>query len=466
VVVVPPQPTITRFDGQLGGTPASPVLTLTWATENADHCQLTGTSELLDTQGTRPLPNPVDTGPILPAYTLTAYGAPGLPAATAVFDTPPRITRFTGTAVVNGAGMQLQLSWDTSLAESCTITGVPGALPASGTATVTPTVQAPLLGEYTLTATARGKSDTSTLSLQWGTQPVAQTQIPGYVATGMVATPDGTRLLVAASSSPGSVGAGQETVMLFSVTTLQPLAPPGVPVASGQGPIAIDPAGTRVFIASGATLAAFDAQTFEPLPGSPVALPIQGASVCVGMAVSATGDRVFVCSSASPTVFVVNAQTLAVTGQFQLPGPATAGGATADGLHLVFAASGSVLYTVDAQTYAPSAPSIPLPAALNLLFPLSVTITPDSSAAAVAGWQSAQIPTTMAVVDLRTQAVQVIPVPVPSPALWVTTVLAGSPDGSRLYAAATPASFHVFGDSPPSIQTSVFLRTVVSGGIG
>jgi hypothetical protein len=458
VVVVPPAPTITRFDGQLGGTPGSPALTLTWATQNADHCQLTGTSEQLDTQGTRTLPNPVDTGPILPAYTLTASGAPGLAAATAVFDTPPRITRFTGTPVVNGTGMQLQLSWDASLAESCTITGVPGVLQPSGTVTVTPTAQAPLLSEYALTATARGKSDTSTLSLQWGTQPVMQTLVPGYTALGIAASPDG-RLLVAATPPSG----GQEVVLLFSNTTLQPLTPTSVPVASGPGPIAIDPDGTRVFAASGTTLAAFDAQTFEPVPGSPVALPIPVG----GIAVSAGGDRVFVCS-ASATVFVVNAQTLAVTGQFQLPEPATAAGATADGLRLVFAAQ-TAIYMVDAQTYAPSAPPIPLPPAMSNLFAVdSVAISPDSANAVIAGWQttlSGQVPT-MPVVDLRTQAVQLIPVSVPSGDWLGSTVLAGSPDGSRLYAAATQASFHVFGDSPPSIQTSVLLRTVVSGGIG
>ncbi|HEX9937119.1 MAG TPA: hypothetical protein VGB15_08345, partial [Longimicrobium sp.] len=352
VVVVPPAPTITRFDGQLSGPLDALVLTLTWATENATTCELTGTSEQLDAQGTRSFPNPVDTGPILPVYTLTAHGAPGLDTS-AVFEVPPRVTRFTAASAMVGESRQLVLTWATWLGEACTITGVPGVLAASGSVPVTPTAQAPLLSDYTLTATARGKTDTSTLSPQWSGQPAAQQTlpiplpmqqtlpIPGGSLTpseieaallaaapdgGVIVTPDG-RVIVPI----------QQAVSLFSSGTLQPLAPPSIPVATDAGTIAINPAGTRVFIAHGTTLAAYDAQTFQPTPASPVPIPVQPGSGGAGLAVASTGDRVFVCSAQTTSVAVLNADTLQLVEVFQLPGPAGAVAATPDGRHLVFA---------------------------------------------------------------------------------------------------------------------------------
>jgi hypothetical protein len=500
VVVVPPAPVITRFDGQLGGTLDSPVLTLTWATENADGCQLTGTSEQLDAQGTRPLPNPVDTGAILPVYTLTANGAPGL-TTTLVFDTPPRITRFTGTAVESEAGMQLRLAWETWLGGTCTITGVPGGLPASGSVLVTPTAQQPLASEYTLTARARGKTDTSTLSPGWSGQPAAQQTLPmggvaasplfpmaarqtlpmGAVAAspifpmvafvtpggGMIATPD-ERVIVTVP----------QAVSLFSASSLQPLAPPSMPLApppilvapfgGGTGGIAINPAGTRVFIASGAALAAYDTQTFQPVPASAVPIPIPvpiTPSVGAGVAVASTGDRVFVCSDQTTSVAVLNADTLQLMGAFQLPEPATAVAATPDGRHLVFAAT-AALYLVDPQSYGPSAPPIPIPAPSGS--GQAVAVTPDSALALLSTGSG------VSSVNLQSGAVQPVPVatvpasaPAPGPlsGLWVGG-LTVSPDGWGLYAMIVGSSFSLNEGVTSILYPSLFLRTTMSGGVG
>jgi hypothetical protein len=445
VVVMEPAPTITLFDGELGGTLEAPVLTLTWETENAAGCQLTGTSEQLDPQGTLPLPNAVDTGPILPVYTLTAFGAPG-PAATAVFKTPPQITLFTATPLVSGAGMQLQLSWTTILGEECAITGVSDSLPASGTVTLTPTVQAPLQSDYTLTVQARGKSDTATLSLQWGSQPNWGTGVFASVATGIAATPDGTQLLVYANPSPF---AGNPTVMNYFSPTLEPLYPPSVTTSFNSGPIAIDPSGTRTFTVSSTRLACFEL-------GGAITLP--GAGPFTGVAVSAGGDRVFVCSG--PTVVVVNAQTLGVTGQFDLPGPATSVAATPDGRQLVFRGE-AVLYLVDAQTYVQSAPPVPIPAEVTCSYfpPGSVAVTPDSAVAVVGPAGPLQ---TMAAIDLRTGAAQLMALGEPGNITQLGTLLTLSPDGSRLYAAVNVSMPR----AGASMGLTVYLRTGVSGGVG
>jgi len=461
VEVMDPAPTITRFDGQVSGPPGPPVLTLTWeASEDALRYQISGVAQTLNPQGTLTLPNPLDPAPVLPEYTFTVYGRQKL-TARRVFQVPPRITRFTGTAVASGAGMRLQLTWETWLGDRCAITGVPGDLPTSGTVTLTPTAQQPLANEYTLTVTARGKTDTSTLWPRWGGDPVARQGFSGgyFQPTpqgALALTPDG-RVLVPLA----------QAVSLLSAATLQPLTPASMPVGSDVGPIALNPAGTRVFIAGGTTLAAYDAQTLQPALDPvpiPVAVPsrqeLQLSAPGAGLAVSADGGRVFVSSPLTPSVPVLDAQTLELIGMLPLPGPATAMAASPDGRTLVFAGADAV-YQVDAQTYAPSASPIPLSVGIVL----SVAVTADSALALVAA-QPDPLGTSFGIwsVDLRSGAVQAVPVALAEPqsALMIALGVAVSPDGANLYALVVRFG----GNWTAEMVPLRFLRTVIAGGVG
>jgi hypothetical protein len=73
----------------------------------------------------------------------------------------------------------LELSWATLLAESCTLTGVSGAVAATGSATVTPSMAEPLPTAFTLTAVNGPQTTIATVDVAWGASAGEMTPVSG-----------------------------------------------------------------------------------------------------------------------------------------------------------------------------------------------------------------------------------------------------------------------------------------------
>ena len=200
LTVVPPLPQITTG---LSATPASAAAggttALSWATSNATSCSISGAglalSALPANSGGTVVTLPAGQAPGAYTLTLSCSGAAGAAPATSslpftVTANPPLITAPLAVAPNSVlAGASTSLSWASSNATSCSISGAGlslTGLPASsiGTSVVVPAADAP--GLYLLTLSCAGAAGTAVAT---STAPLTVAALPPPVITTFTASP-------------------------------------------------------------------------------------------------------------------------------------------------------------------------------------------------------------------------------------------------------------------------------------
>jgi DNA-binding beta-propeller fold protein YncE len=350
---------------------------------------------------------------------------------------PPTITLFTGELQVSGTTVILNLSWDTTNADTCSLSGDPHPLASSSPAggyQISPTLTSPLLNLYTLTAENSSGQVSSQLAIQWGS--CAASVLVGTLPTGIAASPDNTRILIAADSTGNTpstltaldpstleplgnqpaiiscrpyslayshdgskilVGTEDGNITILNTWNLQPYNQP-IPVGDRiiQG-VAVSPDGARIYVTNwtGGAIIVFDAKTYAPI-GQPVSLPNIGSSTLpmlpyvYGIAVSTDSSRVFVCYDyllTSAGVYVYEstndpANPLQPVGSLAgVEGLPTGVAVSPDGL-LVFVAAQSTntIQMFDASTLQPV--GLAMPSAYGLY---GIAASPDGSRIYVTG---------------------------------------------------------------------------------
>ncbi|HEX9935750.1 MAG TPA: YncE family protein [Longimicrobium sp.] len=356
VTVEVPAPVITSFHGTLGGPADAPSLTLEWATQDAVRCGISTVSVQFEPHGSWPLEWPLEK-----SYTLTAWNSANV-ATTATWHVPPVIARFGGEPRVTGAGatvrVAVELSWAVLLADRCTLSGVSGTVPGSGSTTFEPSAAAPLATTHTLTAVNGPQTTTATVHVTWGVgaghvRPVAG----GYWA--LAVTPDGRSMLLSSDARGSSPTVVRLDAATLAVTGTSPaldslplslaVAPDGSRVFAALNDgflgvldattlallptprtgfptnwIAVTPDGRRLLASVTGGIAVLDPATLEPLRAN---VPLSPQPQ--GLAVSRDGTRVYVACANTPedgsgVVAVLDAETLApVAGPVKLPGAQT-----------------------------------------------------------------------------------------------------------------------------------------------
>lgn len=431
-------PVVTLFTGQVSAVHGQTVLWLSWATENAGSCEITGIPQVLTANGTIQAP-----APLLPEYVLTARG--DAHAATTARYEPPLTARLSGTLQVDGTRVDLRLTWAAPFAERCDISNVPGPLPPSGTRLLALTAKSPLHTTYTLTATRGMQTAAAQARIQWGAESLLGDM--GRTPSAVAFTPDGTRVFVRVT----------DAVAILDGATFAPAAPLAM---AGAASIALSPDGSRLFVSrTTGQLSVLDAVTLAEVPGSPVrfgstrlgevAVAPDGAAAFVisynpgklwrvdagklatiagaamdgisHVAVSTDGRRVFVTQFSPGTVFTLDALTLALVADTSVPAP-TAIAATPDGRYVLVASSqDKQVYRLDAQTLGIAGDPLPTGSP-----PRAIAFTPDGALAFVTGQDTGRAPSgTSIVVDLAAWKTA-------NPSLTAAAAAAVAPDGARV----------------------------------
>jgi YVTN family beta-propeller protein len=244
------------------------------------------------------------------------------------------------------------------------------------------------------------------------THTVVGSPIPiGSVPYGVAVNPSGTRVYVANVSNSVTVIDTETNTVIDS------------PIAVGRNPhgVAVNPSGTRVYVANYGddTISVIDTAT-NTVIGSPI--PVEAGPW--GVAVNPSGKRLFVTSYGSNTVSVINTATGRVIGSPIQVGTRSEGVAVSPSGKRLYVTSyyDDNVYVIDTATRVVIGSPIPVGGA-----PLGVAVSPTSTWVYVANSASNNV----SVIDAATNTVIGSPIPVGTGPIG----LAVSPTGTWVYVA-------------------------------
>jgi YVTN family beta-propeller protein len=228
----------------------------------------------------------------------------------------PVIVEFKGEVTVDAKDAnraKLALAWVTQGADTVTITNVKGIQEPFGITEIRPLYGVSFSTSYTLQASAGEAVTTSTIHIVW---PASATQnrvtLPGQPPADCAILPNGARIFCAGPPPPDASLSVVDPVSLEVAS--------GSPIRSGPSQsVAASPDSSRVYVGLFDGLAGYDAKTLEPVPGSPVHLPLPDVSQGIRAAVTPDNNRVYV-SALTNNVHVYDASKLQKVGTIAVGG--------------------------------------------------------------------------------------------------------------------------------------------------